>query len=412
MSSKLNTRSEQRLAIEGGAPLRQQPFPDWPQWNEREARALQEVLDSGQWWAPAGTQVKQFEREFAAYQDASYAVAITNGSAAIEVALRAAGLDWGDEVITTAYSFIATANSCLLVGAIPRFVDILPESWNMDPSQIEAATTPRTKAILPVHMAGEPADMDAILKIAGRHNLLVIEDAAQAHGAIWAGRKVGAIGQMGCFSFQASKNITGGEGGIILSNDEEWAERCWSVHNVGRDRHGAWYQHITLASNYRLSEWAGAVLRVQLSRLDEQAERRMQNGAYLSQALAAQANGLTPLPGDSRVTRNAYHLLKLRYEPAAFGGHSAAEFAQAIAAEGIPISPGYPEPLYQTDVISRRTAFIEERLGIPHVEQPECPVTIEACRNGLWLRQAALLGTTADMDDIVTATLKIQRAWG
>jgi len=223
-----------KLAIDGGSPLRTSPYPDWPQWDEREDKAVAAVLHSGAWWAPGGTQVKEFEKEFAAYHDARYGVAVTNGSAALEICLRAANIDWGDEVITTPYTFIATANSCLLVGAIPRFVDLLPNSWNLDPAQIETAITPRTKAIMPVHIAGEPADMDAINEIARKHGLLVIEDACQAHGAIWRGRKVGAIGEMGCFSFQASKNITGGEGGIILTNDEGWAEKCWSVSNVGR----------------------------------------------------------------------------------------------------------------------------------------------------------------------------------
>jgi dTDP-4-amino-4,6-dideoxygalactose transaminase len=174
------------------------------------------------------------------------------------VCLRAAGLEWGDEVITTPYTFVATANACLLVGAIPRFVDVLPATWNIDPAAIEAAITPRTRAIIPVHIGGEPADMDAIGEIAARHDLLLIEDACQAHGAAWRGRRVGALGQMGCFSFQASKNVTGGEGGMIVTDDEAWADRCWSVTNVGRRRHGAWYEHEGLASNYRQSDGGGS----------------------------------------------------------------------------------------------------------------------------------------------------------
>lgn len=399
-----------KLALDGGAPLRDKPFPSWPQWTDEEARALESVLRSGAWWMPPGTQVKALEAEFAAFQQARYGIAVTNGSAAIEVALRAANIDWGDEVITTPYTFIATANSCLLVGAIPRFVDILPDSWNLDPAQIEAAITPRTKAILPVHIGGEPADIDAIRTIAQRHGLIVIEDCAQAHAAAWQGKKVGALGAMGTFSFQASKNITGGEGGMILTNDEEWYERCWSVVNVGRDRQGAWYEHVRLASNYRLSEWPAAVLRVQLTRLEEQAERRTANARYLAAQLA-QVPGLTPLPGDPRVTCNAYHLFKIWYDPAAFGGRPATQFAQAMQAEGVPLTVGYPEPLYATRVIAERVAFIEGKLGIPAVSQPECPVALRACAQGLWIHQAALLGPQGDMDDIVAAAVKIQRAW-
>ncbi|MBC7236490.1 MAG: DegT/DnrJ/EryC1/StrS family aminotransferase [Chloroflexi bacterium] len=398
------------LAIDGGTPLRQRPYPSWPQWDKREEDALLATLRSGNWWAPPGEQVKALEQEFAAYHQARYGVAVPNGSAALEVCLRAAGVDWGDEVITTPYTFIATANTCLLVGAIPRFVDILPDTWNMNPAQIEALISPRTKAIMPVHLGGEPADMDAILDIAGRHGLLVIEDACQAHGAIWQGRKVGAIGDMGCFSFQASKNITGGEGGMILTNSEEWAEKCWSVHNVGRQRQGAWYQHIKLASNYRLSEWPAAVLRVQLSRLEEQSQKRAENAAYLAEALA-EVEGLDPIPGDPRVTRNAYHLFKIRYDPAGFGGRTAREFAEAIRAEGIPISIGYPEPLSRHRVVAERTAFIREKLGLPAEPQPDCPVCAEVCARGLWLAQNALLGTRQDMDDVARAALKIRSAW-
>jgi len=398
------------LAIDGGEPVRRAAFPDWPQWTNDEETLLLQTLRSGKWWAPEGSQVSALEREFAAVHDARHGVAVTNGSAALEVCLRAANLDWGDEVITTPYTFIATANSCLLVGAIPRFVDVLPETWNLDPSQIENAITARTKAIMPVHIGGEPADMDAISDLGRKHGLIVIEDACQAHAATWQGRKVGAIGDMGCFSFQASKNLTGGEGGMILSNDGAWAERCWSVTNVGRRRHGEWYEHIALASNYRLSEWAGAVLRAQLGRLEEQAERRSQNAAYLVDALET-VGGTTPLAGDPRVTRNAYHLFKVWYDPAKFGGHTAAEFAAAMRAEGIPVTSGYSVPLNMSEVVVNRTTYIRERLGLPQETPAACPVAGRACERGLWLRQNVLLADQSDMDDVVRAALKIKAAW-
>ncbi|MCE5257866.1 MAG: DegT/DnrJ/EryC1/StrS family aminotransferase [Chloroflexi bacterium] len=399
-----------KLAIDGGAPQRSLPFPSWPQWDEHEEQALLTTLHSGGWWAPGGSQVHSFEEEFAAYQDARYGVAVTNGSAALEVCLRAAGIDWGDEVITTPYTFIATANSCLLVGTVPRFTDVLPETWNMNPEQIEALITPRTKAIMPVHIAGEPADLDAICTIARKHNLLVIEDACQAHGAIWNGRKVGAIGDMGCFSFQASKNITGGEGGMIVSNDEAWADRCWSVQNVGRQRGKAWYFHPVLASNYRLAEWQGAILRVQLTRIEEQTARRSANAAYLAEALS-QVAGLTPTRPDPRVTRGANHLFRLWYNPDAFGGRPTPEFVKAMNAEGIPITMGYPEPLSESPVIVNRIAVMCRKLGLAVPAQPPCPVTTEIGKRGLWLHQAVLLGSTHDMDDIAAAAVKIQRVW-
>jgi len=398
------------LAIDGGTPLRTHPYPTWPQWGTEEEEAVLDVVRSGRWWAPEGSHVKRFEREFAAYHDARYGVAVTNGSAALEVCLLAAKVGWGDEVITTPYTFIATANTCLLVGAVPRFVDVLPETWNLDPSQIEAAVNERTVAIMPVHIGGEPADMDAVNDIAARHGLVVIEDACQAHAASLNGRKVGAIGDMGCFSFQASKNITAGEGGMIVTNDEGWNERCWSVSNVGRKRHGEWYQHIQMASNYRLSEWAGAILRCQLARLDEQAETRSANATYLADALQ-EVDGLRALRGDPRVTRNAYHLFKIWYEPQRFGGRDAGQFARAMQAEGIPVTAGYGEPLSTTGVVVERIRYIREHLGLPQEQPPDCPVAADACRRGLWVRQNALLGTREDMDDIVRAALKIQAAW-
>ncbi|MFO7697643.1 MAG: DegT/DnrJ/EryC1/StrS family aminotransferase, partial [Anaerolineae bacterium] len=382
----------------------------WPVWDGSELAALTETLQSGAWWAPPGTQVHALEREFAAYHQARFAVACTNGSAALEVALRAAGVDWGDEVITTPYTFIATASACLLVGAIPRFADVLPGTWNIDPARVEGLITPRTRAILPVHIAGEPADMDTLRTIATRHHLVLIEDAAQAHGATWRGRKVGALGDMGTFSFQASKNMNAGEGGMVLTDDPGYAERCWSVVNVGRQPEGAFYQHVGLSSNYRMAEWMGAVLRPQLSRLEEQSERRAGNAQYLFEALS-EVPGLTPVRGDPRVTRSAHHLVRLWYDPGAFQGRGRAEFIQAMNAEGIPVREGYPVPLSRQDVVVRRTAYVRDRLGIP-AEPPEgCPVCEQVCERGLWLAQSLLLGERQDMDDIALAAKRIQAAW-
>jgi len=398
------------LAVDGGTPVRTKGWPRWPVWDDTELVALQHVVASGAWWAPPGDQVHAFEREFASYQEASFAVACTNGSAALEVALRAAGVDWGDEVITTPYTFVATASACLLLGAIPRFSDVLPSTWNMDPSRVEERITPRTRALLPVHIAGEPADMDAFRDIARRHNLVLIEDAAQAHGASWQGHRVGALGDMGTFSFQASKNLTAGEGGLVLTNDPEYAERCWSVVNVGRQREGAFYQHVGLASNYRMAEWMGAVLRTQFSRLEEQSQRRSENAAYLFEALS-EVPGLVPVRGDPRVTRSAHHLVRLWYDPEAFGGRSREEFVRAFTAEGIPVRLGYPEPLSRQPVVAERTAYIRQRLGIASEPPDPCPVCEQVCAHGLWLAQSLLLGDRTDMDDIVTAAARIQRAW-
>ncbi len=399
-----------RLAIDGGEPLRLAPFPHWPQWNESERSALEATLNSGEWWSIGGQQVDAFAREFAAAHEAKYGVCCTNGSAALEICLRACGLEWGDEVITTSYSFVATANAALLVGAVPRFVDVLPDTWNLDPTQVEALITPRTRAVVAVHIGGEPADMDALTGIAARHGLALIEDAAQAHGAAWRGHRVGAIGDMGTFSFQNSKNITAGEGGIILSNSADWHARCWSVVNVGRKPDGDWYEHVGLASNYRLTEWQAAVLRVQLPRLLAQNAHRQRNAAILGEGLR-QIGGLTTLPGDSRVTANAYHLLKMRYDASSFGGRSASDFVRAARAEGVPFTRGYPAPFGREEMIRRETARICSRLALPVPEDGPWPVCEEVCANGLWLLHSVLLGSEADMQSILDVVDKIKQAW-
>ncbi|NLF01443.1 MAG: DegT/DnrJ/EryC1/StrS family aminotransferase [Anaerolineales bacterium] len=400
------------LAINGGTPIRTVPFPKWPIWDEREERALLDVLHSGLWGVSGreDTQVRAFENTFAAAHDAHHGVCVTSGSTALKVALQAIDIDYGDEVIVPPYTFIATASTCLHVGAMPVFADIDPASYLLDPQRVEEAITPRTRAIMPVHIGGCPADMDGILSVAKRHGLRVIEDACQAHFAAYDGRGVGAIGDLGCFSFQSSKNITAGEGGIILSNDAELAERCWSISNCGRVRGGEWYQHDVLGDNFRMTEWQGAILLAQSTRMEEMAQRREDNAHYLG-GLLAQIEGIAPQQPHPKVTRHAYHLFISRYDPAGFGGAPRSKFLKAVQAEGIPCSGGYV-PLYTAhamqDGIRRLRRWLEGR-DTPYTP-PSCPVTDRACYDeGLWLSQSILLGTHADMDDIAEAMAKVQR---
>ena len=405
-----------KLAIEGGQPLRTLPFPSWPVWDEREEQLLLEVLHSGHWGILNGGKVAQFQDKFARFQGAEHALCVTSGTAALEIALRALGIGPGDEVITTPYTFVATPSAAFLTGARPTFVDINPSTYLLDPAQVEKAITPRTKAIMPVHVAGCPVDMDGITDVARRHNLFVIEDACQAWGAAWNGRPVGAIGDLGCFSFQASKNINAGEGGALVTNSSELAERCWSLHNVGRIRTGAWYQHEFLGWNYRMTEWQGAILLAQFERLPEHMERRSDNATYLSARLT-QAGGLIPAKVDPRVTRHAWHLYMATYDPDAFGGKPCAEFITMLRAEGIPCSPGY-RPLNQMPALLRALA---EQAGQIHPWDtadtnlpvlPACPVAEDLCERTVWLTQNLLLGDHEDMDDIVAAVAKIQTAVG
>jgi dTDP-4-amino-4,6-dideoxygalactose transaminase len=403
-----------KLAIEGGQPVRTLPYPAWPIWDNREEKLLLEVLHSGRWGILDGSKVAAFEKGFADYVGAEHALCVTSGTSALEVAMRALGIGPGDEVITTPYTFVATPSAAFLAGAKPIFVDIDPDTYLIDPAQVEAAITERTRVIVPVHIAGCPCDMDAIMSIAKQHDLYVIEDACQAWGAEWRGRPVGAIGDLGCFSFQASKNINAGEGGALVTNDPELAERCWSLQNVGRVRDGTWYQHEFLGWNYRMTEWQGAILLAQLQRLPEHVERRSDNASYLTGRLSEIA-GIVPAKVDLRVTRHAWHLYMATYVPDAFGGRSGAEFLAMLRAEGIPCSAGYV-PLNRTPAILR--ALVEqqgtvrpwETLNVELPTLPPCPVAEDLCQRTIWLPQYVFLGDHEDMDDIVAAIRKIQEA--
>jgi dTDP-4-amino-4,6-dideoxygalactose transaminase len=393
------------LAVLGGTPTRKQPFPQWPLQRPGQLAALQAVWESGK-WGIGSPHIAEFEKRFAEFQQARYALSVCNGTASLMIALKACGVRAGDQVIIPAYTFIATASAVLMVNAVPVFVDIDPETYNIDPAQIEAAITPTTRAIMPVHIAGQPADLDAILEIAGRHNLPVIEDAAQAHGAEWKGRRVGAIGAIGSFSFQSSKNMTAGEGGALVTDDKALIDLCFSYQNCGRVREGAWYEHRVLGANLRLGAFQAALLLAQLATIEEDMQSRDRNAYYLDARLL-EIPGIRPLRVHAGVTRHARHLYIFRYEAEAFDGLPRSRFIEALRAEGIPCHQGYT-PLY------REQLFVLEPRQYPWIEginyhEIHLPVTEHACNEeAVWITQPALLGTEKDMEDIVKAIAKIQ----
>jgi dTDP-4-amino-4,6-dideoxygalactose transaminase len=405
------------LAIAGSKPLRQSPFPSWPVWDQAEVEAVQAVVASGRWGANQGAEVRHFEAEFAAYHDAAYGIAVVNGTVALKLALTAAGVGVGQEVIMPGYTFVATATAALEIGAVPVFADIDPDTYTLDAASAASCITPRTRAILPVHLGGRPADMDAIQALAQQHDLVVVEDAAQAWGASWQGRKAGTVGHIGGFSFQASKNITAGEGGMILSNEPVMAEMARSLSNCGRRPDSPGYAHYVLGGNYRLSELQGAILRVQLRRYPEQLRQRQANAAYVEQAVS-ELKGVSALRQDARVTSNAYHILFLRYDAEAFGGARKERFIAAMQAEGISgILGGYSLPAYRQPVLLNKNfglstppLFQGIYPEVPDYAQVHHAVTERACtEEAIWIRQNMLLGTRADMDDMVAAMDKIQR---
>jgi len=400
-----------QLAINGGEKTRTKPFPGWPVFDDTEVKALEEVVRSGHWGCLTGGKIDEFEKKFAAFQDAEYGVCVTNGTAALEVALRAVGVKAGDEVIVPPYTFIASASAVLMVNAIPVFVDIDDDTYNLDPAKIEAAITPKTKAILAVHIGGGPADMDGILAVAKKHGLKVVEDAAQAHGAAWNGKRIGALGDAGTFSFQSSKNLNSGEGGIVVTNDPKVYSAAWSIHNCGRVPEGRWYEHHVLGSNLRMTEFQGAILLAQMKRLEGQMKTREENALYLDSLLSG-IDGIKPLKRDPRVTTHAYHLYVFRYYADAFNGVPREKFLQALNAEGIGCSAGYV-PLYKErmfyfdpDGCPIGCSFAGRKMDYAKVC---CPVAENACANeAVWLTQNQFLGTKSDMDDIAAAIAKIK----
>jgi len=398
-----------KLAINGGEKVRTKPWPEWPVWDEREIKALEEVIRSGHWGRLyEGSKVEKFEKAFAAYQDAKFGIAVTSGTAALTVALKAAGIDVSDEVIVPAYTFIATATCALQVNAVPVFVDVELDTINIDPTAIEEAITPRTRAVIPVHWQGRPVDMDRILNIAKRHNLVVVEDACHGWGATWKYRKVGAIGDLGGFSFQMSKNITSGEGGIVLTNDDELAGKAFAYQHIGRIPGRPFYENHYVGWNFRMTEFEAAVLLAQLDRLEEQTLWREENAKFLDRQLS-HIEGISPLRREPYMTRISWHGYSFRYDEGAFGDVPRDRFLQALNAEGVEAGGGYSHTLYKNPLfIERRFGRIAEFIKFPNYRAVHCPNSERLCREHVILDQAMLLGTAEDMCDIVSAVEKIR----
>jgi len=402
-------QSSKELAFNGGIKAVNKEFP-WPIFDETEVNAVAEVVRSGAWANPnCDGLIEEFEKDFAAYCGSRYAVTCVNGSVAIRLALMAAGVKPGDEVIIPPYSFIATASVVVEANCVPVFVDIEPDTYNLNPIEVENAITARTKAIIPVHFGGQACNMDAIMRIAKKHNLVVIEDACHAHGGEYMGKKLGSIGHAGCFSFQSSKNLTSGEGGIVVTDDEQLANMMASLRNVGRIKGGQWYEHHYLGCNYRMTQLQVAILSVQLKRLDAQTRTRNENGLYLTNLLES-IEGITPLTRGHGETLHTYHLYIFKYDKSYFNNLPKKEFASLLAAEGVPSFMGYPEPLYKQPVFQQKNFMCYALPQEVDYTQVSCPVSEKACyEEAVWILQHAMLGTSEDMEKFAEAIWKIQR---
>ena len=399
------------LAMLGGKKAKGKPFPVWPHYDGNEEHALKEVLESRVWWRTPGTKTLEFEKSFAKFHGARHGIAVTNGTAALEVTIAALGIGAGDEVIVPNFTFVATASSVLFANALPVLVDVDPETYCIDPDLVEDAITSRTKAIIAVHMGGHPADLDRLKKISSRKRLVLIEDSAHAHASEWRGQRVGTFGTAATFSFQASKLITAGEGGMIISNNDKFEVQARAVHDCGR-MPGEWfYSHFIYGSNYRLSEWQGAILQVQLGRLDQQTKRRHHNARLLDRLLRS-IPGITPQKLDARCTRNGQYAYIFHVNKKQFAGISTERFIDAMNAEGVPNQASYP-PLHQLDMF--RNGEYRKRLSAKQAKDKhkflkrKFPVSQRAAWETVWLPQPVLLGDEEDMHEIAAAIAKIQK---
>ena len=403
-----------KLAILGGQPVRMKPFPGWPIWDkENDEELLLSVLRSGVW--SRNKVVAEFEKQYARLMGAKRCIGTTNGTNALLTSLHCLDVGIGDEVLVTPYTFVATIQVIFLTGALPIMVDPDPETFQINPEKMEEKISEHTKAILPVHILGLPANMDKINAIAKKHNLLVVEDACQAWMAEWKGKKCGTLGDLGCFSFQNSKNLPCGEGGAIVGNDDEIMDKCYSYHDFGRGYGNVGQVEGTgfriMGNKCRMAEYQAAILLAQMKRLEEQTEIRNENAKYLTSRIK-DIPGIIPHKLYDGVSRAAYHLYPFRYKKEFFHNVPRCKFLAALKAEGVPCSSGYDRvnknAFFENALQSKnfRKAYSKKRLDRCR-QLNHCPDGDRLSDEAVWFFQSLLLGTKRDMDDIADAILKI-----
>ena len=397
------------LAILGGSPVRSRPFPVWPQYLPADAQRLQQVLESRHWggYPVPSRYCGEFAERFAKLHGAKYGLCLANGTIALVAALQAAGIKFGDEVIVPAYTWDGTATAVLFAGGVPVFADVDPDTYCLDVESARKAITPRTKALLPVHLAMRFADMDALSDLARAHGLKIIEDCAHAHGGQYRGRGAGSIGDIGCFSFQESKLMTSGEGGMVITSDLKYFEHLQSQVNCGRASRTDEYQQRVLGANYRMTELQAALLIGQLDMLPDFAAKRSRNAARLSSALEA-IPGIRPLPPQPSITRDTIYNYVFQYRPERPGAVARDLFVAALDAEGIPSDGRFYEPVYRSDL------FYATPETCPQLKSDysgvKCPVSERAAyEEAVWLPQFLLIGEDQDVEDIATGVAKVMR---
>jgi dTDP-4-amino-4,6-dideoxygalactose transaminase len=403
-----------KLAITGGEPVRKKPFDPWPVYTEAERSALEDVLTNRNWGGQPfpGKHADAFGKRFAEFHTAKYGQCVNTGTVAIQAALKAIDIQPGDEVLVPAYTWEGTVGPVLLVNAVPVFVDVDPETYCMDPRLIQQAITPRTRAILPVHLGMRFADLDVIMSIAQEHNLKVVEDCAHVHGGMWRGKGAGSIGDLGAFSFQSSKLMTCGEGGAVITNNLEYFERVQSYINAGRASVTDKFHHRIIGFNYRLGEFQAAILEAQLERLTQQAKIRQANIEDFESNLR-NTRGLGILRPEPRITRTAPYSYVLKYFAEQSNDIPRAAFVAALQLEGIPCDGLFYEPVYRSSLFPVNPAEYPalswgRQAPLDLRNMYRCPASERAAYyEAIWFPHYLFLGDRKDINSIADAIFKV-----
>jgi perosamine synthetase len=403
-------------AILGGSKGHPGNFLSWPLFDKTEEDGLLSVLKSKKWGRLDGSVMAEFEKQYQQLMGAKHALGVSSGTAALYTMLGALDIGPGDEVIIPVYTFIATYNVVVLNYALPVFADTAIESFQIDASKVASKITAQTKVIMPVHIGGSPANIDALLQISSAAKIPLIEDACQAHMAEWRGKKVGTYGLGGAFSFQSSKNLNCAEGGAIITNDDDFATTCYTFHNQGQGGKSTAYNPGvgTRGTNLRLTEFQGKLLLAQMTRLTAQTKRRNENADYLTRLLK-EIPGIAPALLYEGTTASAFHLYMFRYHKEQFAGLSREKFLEALSAEGVPCSAGYGKinkQAYVTDLAKNKhyLKIYGEKTMQEWLERNECPVNdVLTTEHAVWFFQNMLLGTKTDMEQIAASIKKIQK---
>ena len=392
-------------------------FPEWPIYDDDEIKALENVIRSKKWWCGApgvhkGENVWAFQEEFAKFQGSKHCIAAFNGTVVIEAALLALGVGMGDEVIVSDYTFVASGSAVIATDAVPIFCDIDPETFVMDVNKVESLITKRTKAIVPVHLGGNPVEMDKLMKIADKHDLKVVEDCAHAHGSRYKGKIVGNWGHAGTFSFQASKVLTSGEGGAIITNDDDLAILMYSIGDCGRNVNEYFYKHVRYGSNFRMSEYQAAILRTQMKKFPVQHKLRNDNAKYFAKKLN-EIEGVRAMKVTPGTDELGWYVFPTVFDPKKFGGMTKAEFYKKLNENGIPTDDCYP-PLHGLDCfknvnLKKGIDYSKANWGRKKSDDKNFPIVSDIYARSVEFPQEMLLASKEQLDYVVEFIKSIKK---